>query len=159
GPMSALTNVSVRRGSPAIAFTLASWSRRATVRLSTMNSTSNPGSRISSSILMTSSSWHRATHRMTVPTDDYTLRRDPSGVECEEDGRLVTGRRSANRPRTLASPLLVFFVLLVSFVSFVSFVCAQQVPVFRGGVDLVHIGVTVIDRKGNLVTGLKAEDF
>ena len=36
---------------------------------------------------------------------------------------------------------------------------SQQVPVFRGGVDLVNIGVTVIDRKGHLVTGLTAEDF
>jgi hypothetical protein len=33
-----------------------------------MNSTSNPGSRISSSILMTSSSWQTARHRISVPT-------------------------------------------------------------------------------------------
>ncbi len=36
---------------------------------------------------------------------------------------------------------------------------AQQVPVFRGGVDLVNMGVTVTDRKGNLVTDLTADDF
>lgn len=36
---------------------------------------------------------------------------------------------------------------------------AQQVPVFRGGVDLVNVGVTVTDRKGGLVTDLKPEDF
>jgi len=36
---------------------------------------------------------------------------------------------------------------------------AQQVPVFRTGVDLVNVGVTVLDKKGQLVTGLKAEDF
>jgi len=30
---------------------------------------------------------------------------------------------------------------------------------FRSGVDLVHFGVTVVDRKGNLVTGLTADDF
>ena len=36
---------------------------------------------------------------------------------------------------------------------------SQQVPVFRTGVDLVNLGVTVVDRKGQLVTGLKAEDF
>jgi Ca-activated chloride channel family protein len=35
----------------------------------------------------------------------------------------------------------------------------QQVPVFRTGVDLVNIGVTITDRKGNLVTDLTAEDF
>lgn len=31
--------------------------------------------------------------------------------------------------------------------------------VFRSGVDLVSFGVTVLDRKGTLVTGLTAEDF
>jgi Ca-activated chloride channel family protein len=36
---------------------------------------------------------------------------------------------------------------------------AQQLPVFHGGVDLVHLGVTVTDRKGNLVTDLRADDF
>jgi len=30
---------------------------------------------------------------------------------------------------------------------------------FRSGVDLVHFGVTVVDRKGNLVTGLTPDDF
>ncbi len=36
---------------------------------------------------------------------------------------------------------------------------SQQAPVFRGGVDLVNVAVTVADKKGNLVTDLKAEDF
>ena len=36
---------------------------------------------------------------------------------------------------------------------------AQQPPVFRGGVDVVHFGVTVTDRKGGLVTGLTRDDF
>ena len=36
---------------------------------------------------------------------------------------------------------------------------SQQVPVFRTGVDLVNLGVTVVDKKGQLVTGLKAADF
>jgi len=44
-------------------------------------------------------------------------------------------------------------------VVFASFVFAQQTPVFRSGVDLVNLGVTVTDRKGNLVAGLTAEDF
>ena len=36
---------------------------------------------------------------------------------------------------------------------------AQQQPVFRTGIDLVNVGVTVTDRKGNLVTDLTADDF
>jgi VWFA-related protein len=36
---------------------------------------------------------------------------------------------------------------------------AQQVPVFRGGVDLVNLGVTVTDRKGTFLTGLTQADF
>lgn len=36
---------------------------------------------------------------------------------------------------------------------------SQQVPVFRTGIDLVNLGVTVTDKKGVLVTDLKAEDF
>jgi VWFA-related protein len=36
---------------------------------------------------------------------------------------------------------------------------AQQVPVFHGGVDLVNLGVTVIDRKGSLVADLSPDDF
>ena len=36
---------------------------------------------------------------------------------------------------------------------------ARQIPVFKGGVDVVNVGVTVTDRKGNLVTGLTAADF
>jgi Ca-activated chloride channel family protein len=35
---------------------------------------------------------------------------------------------------------------------------AQQ-PLFRAGIDLVHVGVTVLDRKGETVTDLTADDF
>jgi Ca-activated chloride channel family protein len=36
---------------------------------------------------------------------------------------------------------------------------AHAQPVFRSGVDLVTFGVTVLDRKGNLVTDLTRDDF
>lgn len=36
---------------------------------------------------------------------------------------------------------------------------AQQVPVFRGGVDLVNLTAVVTDRKGNPVADLTREDF
>jgi VWFA-related protein len=35
----------------------------------------------------------------------------------------------------------------------------SQLPTFRAGVDLVHFGVSVVDKQGRPVTGLKAEDF
>lgn len=38
-------------------------------------------------------------------------------------------------------------------------VTAQQQPVFRAGVDLVHFGIVVTDKFGSPITGLGAEDF
>jgi len=34
-----------------------------------------------------------------------------------------------------------------------------QQPLFTSRIDLVHVGVTVLDREGNLVTGLTRDDF
>jgi VWFA-related protein len=51
-------------------------------------------------------------------------------------------------------------LMIISFcVSAGELAIAHQVPVFRSGVDLVTMGVTVSDKKGNLVTGLSREDF
>src|SRR5258708_39772086 len=54
----------------------------------------------------------------------------------------------------------------LSFVSFVTLVSlvpgvtgGQQAPVFRTAVNLVNLGVTVADRKGNLVADLTTGDF
>jgi Ca-activated chloride channel family protein len=35
----------------------------------------------------------------------------------------------------------------------------QQLPTFRATVDLVHFGVSVLDRQGKPIAGLKADDF
>ncbi|MBZ5558954.1 MAG: VWA domain-containing protein [Acidobacteriia bacterium] len=60
-------------------------------------------------------------------------------------------------------PHRVFLVIFVFFVvpAFFGAILrgSQQVPVFRTGIDLVNLGVTVTDKKGVLVTDLKAEDF
>jgi VWFA-related protein len=51
----------------------------------------------------------------------------------------------------------------LAIVSLVCFVmnarAASQSTTFRSAVDLVNLGVTVTDKKGHLVTDLKAEDF
>jgi Ca-activated chloride channel family protein len=48
----------------------------------------------------------------------------------------------------------VFFVLAASFT-----LVEPRQPTFRAGVDLVTVGVTVVDRKGSLVTDLTGKDF
>jgi Ca-activated chloride channel family protein len=58
--------------------------------------------------------------------------------------------RTANRPWPVAAWLLV--------AAAVPGAAAAQ-TVFRSGVDLVDFGVTVVDRRGQLVTTLTAEDF
>jgi VWFA-related protein len=57
-------------------------------------------------------------------------------------------------------------LVFLSFVSSVSFVFSaagtpadQQVPVFKTGIDLINIGVTIADKKSNLVTDLTQDDF
>jgi Ca-activated chloride channel family protein len=50
------------------------------------------------------------------------------------------------------------FLLLTSLVA-ASVAASGQAPTFRAGVDLVTFGVTVVDRKGQLVTDLTQEDF
>jgi Ca-activated chloride channel family protein len=50
------------------------------------------------------------------------------------------------------------FVLLATLVS-TAVVTAGQTPTFRTGVDLVTFGVTVVDKKGNLVADLSEADF
>ena len=56
--------------------------------------------------------------------------------------------------------MALVFVSLVSIVlSAAGTPAAQQVPVFRSGVDLVHVGVTISDKKSSLATDLTQDDF
>ena len=56
--------------------------------------------------------------------------------------------------------VLLPFVFLVSFVfSAAGTPAGQQVPVFRTGIDLVNVGVTIADKKSNLVTDLTQDEF
>ena len=48
-------------------------------------------------------------------------------------------------------------LILAAFTS--TIVTAQQQPTFRAAVDLVNFGVTVVDKQGKPITGLKPEDF
>jgi Ca-activated chloride channel family protein len=51
------------------------------------------------------------------------------------------------------------FLSFVGFVCFVVSVIAQDAPMFRGGIETVHVTVTVVDSNGRLITGLSKEDF
>jgi Ca-activated chloride channel family protein len=100
---------------------------------------------------MTSSSWQTARHRIEIPNGDYTPAR------AAARSRRQTARTSVEccvvrvpRPAGLAAPLVVAASAAV---------LSAQAPVFRGGVDLVNMGVTVTDKKGALLTDLTADDF
>jgi Ca-activated chloride channel family protein len=49
--------------------------------------------------------------------------------------------------------------LLVALTSSVGLAASLAQPTFRAGVDLVNFGVTVVDRRGNLITDLSQNDF
>src|SRR3954469_14764397 len=122
-----------------------------------MNSTSKPGSRISSSILMTSSSWQTARHRMAVANLDYTPGRVDAPFSIRRRGcRVRAMARRSYRPLAAASVVLAAIIVGATAAGLAA---GQQVPAFRGGIDLVNIGVTVTERKGSLVTGLAVDDF
>ncbi len=51
------------------------------------------------------------------------------------------------------------FAALVAAIVLATGGILAQTPTFRSGVDLVNFGVTVVDKKGSLITNLTAEDF
>ena len=60
----------------------------------------------------------------------------------------------------LGAPVLRFALVSVALPGLcLGSAAASAQPVFRSGVDLVNLGVTVIDRKGALVTNLGPDDF
>ena len=50
-------------------------------------------------------------------------------------------------------------VIVASLIVAAGFTIDAQQPTFRAAVDLVHFGVSVVDKQGKPVIGLKAEDF
>ena len=62
------------------------------------------------------------------------------------------------RARLSAAGLAGLLLTIVTTVQAARFESAVQ-PTFRTGIDLVTIGVTALDRKGNLITDLSAQDF
>jgi Ca-activated chloride channel homolog len=48
---------------------------------------------------------------------------------------------------------------LAAVIAMLAYPAAGQIPVFRSTVDLVNMGITVIDKKGQLISDLKADDF
>jgi VWFA-related protein len=60
--------------------------------------------------------------------------------------------------RRLRYLFLLALLLVMTSLDAISFAPREQ-AIFRSGVDLVTFGVTVVDRKGNLITDLSREDF
>src|SRR5215510_15472642 len=50
-------------------------------------------------------------------------------------------------------------VLLTAIIAVGAAALAAQTPTFRTGIDIATFGVTVVDRKGEYLTDLNAEDF
>src|SRR6185369_2914260 len=96
---------------------------------------------------------------MEVPNHDYTPRRVGAPFPIRRGGcRVRSMPRRSYRPLAGVSVVAVVLGILLGS-NAPGRAAAQQVPVFRGGVDLVNVGVTVTDRKGNLVTDLTVDDF
>jgi Ca-activated chloride channel family protein len=72
--------------------------------------------------------------------------------------------RRTPRGATRWTPILArLFRACLTFVFFTASVSRAtgeppQVPAFKTGVDLVNLGVTVVDRRGNLISGLTADE-
>jgi Ca-activated chloride channel family protein len=71
---------------------------------------------------------------------------------------IVQARWDHGRAEFMSRPtrgvLTIWIILAMLSPSF-----AQDAPVFRAGIDLVNLDVTVVDRNGNMVSGLNANEF
>jgi len=99
---------------------------------------------------MTSSSWQTARHRIQVPNAHYT----PRATRVRPPLQTPYGRVQCNFVRVPGAIALSTLALAA-----VSPFVAAQAPVFRSGVDLVHMGVAVTGPKASLITDLTADDF
>jgi Ca-activated chloride channel family protein len=73
------------------------------------------------------------------------------GLIADHASRVIDGRL----PRSTA----VLSTIAPSRANDAAPASAAQAPVFKGGVELIHTGVVVTDRRGNLVSDLTASDF
>ncbi|HMF95940.1 MAG TPA: VWA domain-containing protein [Vicinamibacterales bacterium] len=77
-----------------------------------------------------------------------------SGIQCT-----VVGGLGAPSIRRLVAVAIAAAAASAMLCASLSARPAGQIPQFRGRIDLVNVGVTVTDRKSNLVSGLTADDF
>src|SRR5512140_2964928 len=90
----------------------------------------------------------RSSHRAIEPSRDRAIAGSPDDAIARATCILYSVGTHMGRIHAVALML-----------SLTSTVAAAQPRVFRSGVDLVYFNVAVLDNKGKLVDGLKADDF
>jgi Ca-activated chloride channel family protein len=71
----------------------------------------------------------------------------------------MTRRAIATATATVAAAVLLCGCFAALVHGAARLAAGQQPPVFRTGIDLVNVGATITDRKGNFVTDLTIDDF
>lgn len=74
---------------------------------------------------------------------------------------ILSGHSTGSNPGGAVRPIIRRTIIsgVVGVIGLAAGVAAQQGATFRSGVELVNVGVMVLDRRGNFVTDLAADNF